>query len=231
MLSQREQMKLELPEALKVIKEQNAAMDALNSRIDAMDTKNAELLAETKAAKATAKAEAETALAAQAAKDLTDGNFEQLHKTSQDQLEVSRADAAAFKKQLADMQTSNDAANHAREVNSYGLSFEPVSDHALRDLTQRLATRTRVVSGVMKVLDKDGNLTVSSLADLKTEILASGEVSHLVKGNQSSGGNALGGGNNSAGGKKFNELTGSELKDIRASNPQEYDRLLKEFKA
>ena len=47
----------------------------------------------------------------------------------------------------------------------------------------------------------------------------------LVDGSQASGGGAPGGNGSGATGKKFSDYTGAELKQIRANDPAEYDRL------
>lgn len=47
----------------------------------------------------------------------------------------------------------------------------------------------------------------------------------LVDGRQSDGGGAPGGKGGGAAGKKFSEMTGGELKALRAENPTEYERL------
>lgn len=181
---------MELEEALKLIEDQKAEAEKLKAERDSVLAKNKELLDETKTAKQKAKEEAELSAKALADKALKDGDFEQLLKSS----EEARKEADA---RLAELMAANEQSVHANQVNAYGLSFEPVSEYAMGDLSYRLNKRTKIVDGELKVLDKKGNLTVSSLDDLKSELLASGEISHLIKGNQSSGGNAPGGSNQS----------------------------------
>lgn len=50
----------------------------------------------------------------------------------------------------------------------------------------------------------------------------------LVDGSQASGGGAAGGRSGAPSGKKFGDMTGAELKEIRESDPGEYDRLRNE---
>lgn len=181
---------MELEEALKLIETQNAAAEKAKSEMESILAKNKELLDETKTAKQKAKEEAELSAKAIADKALKDGDFEQLLKSSEEARKTSDA-------RLAELIATNEQSVHVNQVNSYGLSFEPVSEFAMGDLSYRLNKRTKIVDGDLKVLDKKGNLTVSSLEDLKAELLASGEISHLIKGNQSSGGGAQGGSNKS----------------------------------
>lgn len=177
---------MELEEALKLIETQKADIEKTKNDISAIKAKNEELLGETKKAKLKAKEEADLAAQALADKALKDGDFEQLLKSSEEERDKAT-------KELAEMKASAEKETHVSKVNSFGLSFEPLSDHSLGDLTLRLKSRTKVVDGELKVLDKNGELTVSSLDDLKGEMVASGEISHLIKGNQSSGGGASGG--------------------------------------
>jgi len=51
----------------------------------------------------------------------------------------------------------------------------------------------------------------------------------LVDGSNASGGGAQGGSRNGQAGKKFNEMTGAELKAIKDEDPAAYDRLKREY--
>jgi len=181
---------MELEEALKLIETQKAEAEKAKAEMDSILAKNKELLDETKTAKQKAKEEAELSAKAIADKALKDGDFEQLLKSS----EEARKSADT---KLAELMSANEQSVHVNQVNAYAMSFDPVSEHTMDDLAHRLNKRTKIVDGELKVLDKKGNLTVSSLDDLKSELLASGEISNLIKGNQSSGGDAPGGSNKS----------------------------------
>jgi len=60
-------------------------------------------------------------------------------------------------------------------------------------LTRFVAERLKYAEDGVKVTDSSGDLTVSSLDDLKKEIAGSARFASLIKGNQSSGGGASGG--------------------------------------
>ena len=186
---------MELEEALKLIEEQKVAIESSNADFAAIKAKNEELLGETKKAKQKAKEEAELLAKAEAEKALKENDHEQLLTIEKSRSEKLMADLAAKESALSEAIQSFEKSTHQRDINSYGVSFDPVSEFALSDLTQRLTARTKIVDGKMRVLDKSGELTALSLNDLKSEVIASGEISHLVKGNQSSGGDALGGSN------------------------------------
>ncbi len=184
---------MELEEALKLIEEQKSAIESSSLEFAAIKAKNEELLGETKKAKQKAKDEAELLAKSQAEKALKENDHEQLLTIEKSRSEKLMADLNAKESALNAAIQSFEQSTHQRDVNSYGVSFNPVSEFALNDLTARLANRTKIVDGSMRVLDKSGDLTALSLDDLKSEVLASGEISHLVKGNQSSGGDSTGG--------------------------------------
>tara|TARA_R100001244_G_scaffold17844_1_gene18943 strand:+ start:428 stop:1048 length:621 start_codon:yes stop_codon:yes gene_type:complete len=184
---------MELEEALKLIEEQKSVIESSNLEFTAIKAKNEELLGETKKAKQKAKDEAELLAKSQAEKALKENDHEQLLTIEKSRSEKLMADLNAKESALDEAIQSFEKSTHQRDVNSYGVSFNPVSEFALNDLTARLASRTKIIDGSMRVLDKSGSLTALSLEDLKAEISASGEIAHLVKGNQSSGGDSLGG--------------------------------------
>jgi len=184
---------MELEEALKLIEEQKSVIESSNLEFTAIKAKNEELLGETKKAKQKAKDEAELLAKSQAEKALKEHDHEQLLTIEKSRSEKLMADLNAKESALDEAIQSFEKSTHQRDVNSYGVSFNPVSEFALNDLTARLASRTKIIDGSMRVLDKSGSLTALSLEDLKAEISASGEIAHLVKGNQSSGGDSLGG--------------------------------------
>ena len=184
---------MELEEALKLIEEQKSVIESSNLEFTAIKAKNEELLGETKKAKQKAKDEAELLAKSQAEKALKENDHEQLLTIEKSRSEKLMADLNAKESALDEAIQSFEKSTHQRDVNSYGDSFNPVSEFALNDLTARLASRTKIIDGSMRVLDKSGSLTALSLEDLKAEISASGEIAHLVKGNQSSGGDSLGG--------------------------------------
>jgi len=184
---------MELEEALTLIETQKSLIESSSLEFAAIKAKNEELLGETKKAKQKAKDEAELLAKSQAEKALKENDHEQLLTIEKSRSEKLMADLNAKESALDEAIQSFEKSTHQRDVNSYGVSFNPVSEFALNDLTARLASRTKIIDGSMRVLDKSGSLTALSLEDLKAEISASGEIAHLVKGNQSSGGDSLGG--------------------------------------
>jgi small-conductance mechanosensitive channel len=69
---------------------------------------------------------------------------------------------------------------------------------------------------------------VATRDDLIRTLKESDEYKSFLAGSGATGGGATGG-TTSGVGKKFNELSGAELKELRSSDPATYDRLRKEF--
>ena len=75
-------------------------------------------------------------------------------------------------------------------------------------LAEFVHRRLKFVENDIKVIDSSGNLTVSSIDDLKREFEGSARFASLIKGRQSSGGGASGG---SSGGGASKEISRAEF--------------------
>ena len=169
-----------------------AQLTALQGEKESLLNKNNELLGEAKKAKA-ARNQAEQAASEEARKKAeAEGNYEQLFKSSESERQKLLEENESIKGATAKEKRDNEALKLASSM-AEGANIE-----LLADFIQR---RLKYSDGVIKVTDSNGDLTVSSLEDLKTELVSSGRYASLLKGNQSSGGGATGG-NNSGGAEK-----------------------------
>ena len=82
-------------------------------------------------------------------------------------------------------------------------------------ISDYLSKRLKYTDDGIRVLDSSGDLTVSSLDDLKNEFKNSNRWSSLLRGNQSSGGGAPGG---KSGGATSNEIKRSEFDKMDATS-------------
>jgi hypothetical protein len=89
-----------------------------------------------------------------------------------------------------------------KELNSAAQNIaQDVADGANAKLLARLIKdRLRYDEGEIKVLDDNGNLTLSSIDDLKQEIKTSDDYKSLVRGSKATGSGATGGNNGGASG-------------------------------
>lgn len=173
-----------------VWQEKLEAMAADNERLNA---KIAEANKHTKAAEAQAAKEAREKAAAE-------GNFKQLYESS----EAARLEAEESKDKITklfEQQNINDIAG------TIALKLNPI-EAAVGDLKGKIASRLKYSEDGVKVTDKKGNLTISTIEQLTEELKGSADFSYMLKGNQSSGGGANGG--SSSGGATTSKLTSTQ---------------------
>lgn len=153
----------------------------MQSQIDAMKNKNAELLDELKKNKEQRRAAQEQAEKEKKKKMHEAGEFEQLYQSAikeneqlQEQLKDINTKAAQQKRKNVAMKIASELAN-PRDVENLAVFVEQ-----------------RLNEDGSKVLDPDGQLTVSSYDQLKQEFQDAERFASMLKGNQSSGGGAPG---------------------------------------
>jgi len=146
------------------------------------------LLGEKKSAQQKA-TEAEEKAKAEAAEKLRKANdFEQLYNSS----ESERQKAA---EELNNLKTTIQRQKLTTEASS--LAGQMTKDTArAKLLTEQLQSRLTIVDGETRVLDVNGNLTVSTVKELATSI--KDEYPFLVDGSKAAGGGAIGGNNSGA---------------------------------
>ena len=157
---------------------------ALQAETESMKAKMEQLLGETKQAKARAKQEAEEKAQLANEKARKDGDFEQLFKSSSEQ-------AASYKEQLDTL--SNTISNEKRNNEAMKIAAQLADGFNAELLGEKIAQRLKYTGDGVKVLDSNGQLTVSTVEDLKVEFQNNERFASLLKGNQSSGGGAAGG--------------------------------------
>ena len=179
--------------------ELQAQITALAAEKEALLNKNNELLGESKKAKE-ARRQAEAKASAEAkAKAEAEGNYEQLFKSSE-------TERQALSQQLEEL--NGTIANKERNLAANHIASSLAENENIELLSEFIVKRLKYHEGEIKVTDSNGNLTVSSLDDLKKEFAGSARYASLIKGNQSSGGGASGGSNGSGAAK---EITRSQF--------------------
>ena len=182
----------------------SAEVEQLMADNAAMKAKMDELLTEAKKAKQ-AKREIESETQSERERIAKEkGDYEQLHKSSQERYESTVAELESLRGTIAQEKKGNVAMKLAAEI-ADGANAELLSEF--------IGRRLKFHDDGVKVTDNSGNLTVSSLSDLKTEFQNDAKYSALLKGNQSSGGGASGGSNSSGATKVRNRA------EFEALNP------------
>ena len=178
-----------LQDQLTTLQESN---QALTDQFDAIKSKNDELLTETKTAKeAKRKAEAD-AIAEKDRMAKESGDFESLYKSSSEKLQLTESTLNELQGKIQKEQKGNAAMKIAADL-AEGSNIDLLSTF--------IDTRLSFQEGALKVTDGSGNLTISSLDDLKAEFKNDPKFASLLKGNQSSGGGATGGNNSGSAAK------------------------------
>ena len=178
-----------LQDQLTTLQESNLA---LTDQFDAIKSKNDELLTETKTAKeAKRKAEAD-AITEKDRMAKESGDFESLYKSSSEKLQMTESTLSQLQGRIEKEQKGNAAMKIAADL-AEGSNIDLLSTF--------IDTRLSFQEGALKVTDGSGNLTISSLDDLKAEFKNDPKFASLLKGNQSSGGGATGGNNSGSAAK------------------------------
>jgi len=161
-------------------------LEALMSENAAMKAKMDELLTEAKKAKS-AKREIEEQSQVERERIAREkGDFEQLHRSSEERYQATVKELESMRANVANEKRNNAAMKVATEL-ADGANAELLSEFISR--------RLKYHEDGVKVTDSSGDLTVSTLDDLKAEFKNDARYSSLLKGNQSSGGGASGGSN------------------------------------
>lgn len=158
----------------------------LQKQLESVKNKSDELLSETKKAKQKAREEAEAKEQARLERAKKEGDFEQLLKSSEKQRTELHEQLEALRGKVS---------SEKIKTESLKLAAELADGHNAEILSEFIARRLKYTDDGLKVLDSNGELTVSRIEDLKNEFTNSEKYRSLLRGNKSSGGGAQGSGN------------------------------------
>ena len=166
------------------VEELQAQLEATAAEKTAMQNKLDELLTETKKAKQLRREAEEQARLAAEAKAQKEGDFEQLFKSRTEEAE-------SYKTQLQQLQEG--IATEKRDTAAMKLAAQMAEGADVENLAHFIKPRLKYTDEGVKVLDDKGQLTVSTLEQLKQEFESSGRYDSMIKGSKSTGGGAPGG--------------------------------------
>lgn len=164
-------------------------IDALSGEKEKILANRDEVLGELKTFKQKAREAEEAAEAARKEKLKKEGDHEQLYKSSEAEREKLANQLQELQNNIYQEKVGNQAMKMAAEM-ADGYNAEL--------LAEQIQKRLKYTEDGMKVTDASGELTVSSLDDLKAEFKNSERFQALLRGNQASGGGATGGDRGSA---------------------------------
>lgn len=187
-------------------------IEELQAEREALLKKNEELLTEAKRAK-NAKREAEEQARLQAEEKAKASNdFKQLFESSEAERKKAAQELTELREKVANEKRHNEAMKLATEL-ADGTNAELLAEF----VTKRL----KYSDDKIQVTNDKGELTVSTLADLKKEFQNDARYKSLLKGNQSSGGGANGGDNSGGAAKSITR------QEFEALNPAERQKFTK----
>jgi len=158
--------------------------EAATASVTALEAKVNELLAETKTAKDAKRAAEKAAEDAAKKKAGEEGDYKAL-------LESSEKERAKLQEALQGLQTT--VAQKETGSAAMKLAAKLADGENAELLAQLIGPRLTYADGSVKITDGQGNLTVSTLADLEKEVSGSARYASLLRGRQASGGGASGG--------------------------------------
>ena len=188
-----------------------AQIASLTGERDSMKSKMDQLLTETKAAKTSRREAEDAARIAADAKALKDNDFEQLFKSSEEKAKSYQEELSGFKTSMAKKEVQSTSQTLAQKI---------AEGDNINLLSTFIQPRLKHTDDGIKVLDHQGNLTVSSLDDLVNEFKTNSVFASLLKGNKADGGGATGGNRNSGAGDKI--MTRVEFEQISAVKKSEF---------
>jgi hypothetical protein len=180
-------------EEFKALKESADKATDFQSQLEKVNAKNQELLSEKKREQEKARAAEEAAKKEQEEKLLASNNYEELHKSSEEERKKALQELQELKDNIAKEKRDNVATKVAAEL-AEGSNVELLAEFVAR--------RLKHADDGIKVLNESGELTVSTLDDLKRDFQSDARYASLLKGNQSSGGGANGGSDGSGASKE-----------------------------
>lgn len=191
---------------------QTAELDDMRTQFASIKAHSAKLLDETKQAKDKAKLEHESAKLAEKEKLAKAGDFEQLLKSSEAERNSLSEQLQGLQGKVSSEKINNTALKMAAEL-ADGVNAEILGDY--------IAKRIKYTDDGVKVLDSNGDLTVSSLNDLKADFANNDRYKSLLRGNQASGGGATG---NTSGSAAKSEIT---REDYNAMDPMKQSAFIR----
>lgn len=184
--------------------------------VSGLKNKLDQLLNEKKQASDIAKAESEKARQAQEDAAKEKGDFEALANSYKDKI-------AALESEKSELSLLSAKKEIARQANLIASELAEGANQEI--LSTFIERRLRLEGDDLKVTDEKGNLTISTVDQLKEEFKTNPKFGALVIASKASGGGAHGASNGGGATKKFSEYTSDELVEIKRNDLEAYQKL------
>lgn len=144
---------------------------------------------------------------------------------------------ASYKDKIKKLEEKHAAALAERDTTISKLLVDNVADTMAAELSDApellsdiIRKRLTVKDGETKVLDAEGNLSATTVEELREEIRVNKKYAAVIRGGQGSGGGSNGGGKGGGATKSFKDMSEKERVDLSKANPAEYQRQLAEYR-
>lgn len=163
-------------------------------------------------------------------------------ESSSDDKNRKRGDVAAleqsYKDKIAKLNTDHANELAARDAQISKLLVDNVAETMAAELSDSpellsdiIRKRLKAENGETRVLDANGELSATTVDELREEFRANKKYAPIIRGSQASGGGSGGGGKGGGATKSFKELSEKERVELARSNPAEFHRLLEAHRA
>ena len=98
-------------------------------------------------------------------------------------------------------------------------------------LSDIIRKRLKAENGETRVLDANGELSATTVDELREEFRSNKKYAPIIRGSQANGGGSGGGGKGGGATKSFKDMSEKERTELARSNPAEYHRQLDAYRA
>lgn len=144
----------------------------------------------------------------------------------------------SYKDKIEKMKEEHQKELDARDAQISTLLVDNVADTMAAELSEApellgdiIRKRLTVKDGETRVLDAKGELSATTVDELREEFRSNKKYAAVIRGSQANGGGSGGGGNGGGATKPFKDLSEKERTELARTNPGEYQRQLDAHRA
>lgn len=177
-------------------------------------------------------------------KDLRDEfeQFKQELENNNDDKSRKKGDVAAleqsYKDKIAKLEQKHQQDLAERDSQISKLLVDNVADTMAAELSDSpellsdiIRKRLKAENGETRVLDANGELSATTVDELREEFRSNKKYAPIIRGSQANGGGSGGGGKGGGATKSFKDMSEKERTELARTNPAEYQRQLDAYRA
>lgn len=144
----------------------------------------------------------------------------------------------SYKDKIAKLEEKHQTELQGRDAQISKLLVDNVADTMAAELSDApellsdiIRKRLKAENGETRVLDANGELSATTVDELREEFRANKKYAAVIRGSQANGGGSGGGGKGGGATKSFKDLSEKERTELARTNPAEYQRQLDAHRA